>query len=60
MFALLAVPAALYALHAALTGSVVVSEGPRARRVARDSEPGYFWTCIAIYAGLAAAMAFLF
>jgi hypothetical protein len=60
MFALLAIPLALYTLYAAATGEVVVKDGPGAKRVTRGDSPVYFWVCIAIYAGLATAMVTIF
>lgn len=60
MFVLLAIPLALYVLYAAATGAVWVRQGPGGRRVARAEEPGYFWTCLGVYAGLAIAMATVF
>ena len=60
MFVLLSIPLAIYVLYAAATGEVWVTKGPFARRVTRAQEPAYFWTCVAIYAGLALALATLF
>lgn len=59
-FAWLSVAVAIYAAYAALTGEVLTANGPFVRRVVRAREPIYFWTCVIIYAGLAAALATLF
>lgn len=60
MFVLLALPLAAYTLYAAATGRIWVSDGPGARLVRRDESPTYFWSCVAIYAGLAVAMVTIF
>jgi hypothetical protein len=57
MFALLAVPVAIYVVYAAVSGEIWVKQGPWGRRVARKENPVYFWTSVAIYAGLAIALA---
>lgn len=56
MFVMLGILVAIYAAYAVLAGEVVVAQGPGARRVRRVESPGYFWVCIAIYAGLSLAM----
>ncbi len=60
MFDALGVMVTLYALYAALRGEVYAKSGPGGRTVSRDGEPGYFWTVIAIYLGLGAALIFVF
>jgi hypothetical protein len=60
MFLALAIPLALYVVYAAAAGEVWVRGGVGARLVTREQSPAYFWVCIAIYAGLAVAMATIF
>lgn len=60
MFRLLAAGLALYVAYAVLRGKVYVKTGPSARSVSRADSPEYFWTTIAIYAGLAVALATVF
>jgi hypothetical protein len=60
MFVLLAIPLAIYVVYAAATGGIWIAQGPLARRVTRTESPVYFWICVAIYAGLAVALATLF
>ena len=60
MFAVLGMAVAVYTAYAALSGEVVVAQGPGARRVRRVDSPGYFWVCIAIYGGLSLAMMTIF
>jgi hypothetical protein len=50
----------LYALYAAFKGEVYAKSGVWGKVVLRDETPGYFWTVIVIYAGLAVALATLF
>ena len=47
-------------IYAVIKGEVVAKAGPGARTVARGESPRYFWCVVAIYAGLALALAFLF
>ncbi len=47
---------ALYTGYAAWAGEVWAKAGPGARLVERSASPAYFWTVIAIYAGLAVAL----
>lgn len=60
MFVVLGMVVAIYTAYAALSGEVVVAEGPGARRVRRGESPRYFWVCIAIYGGLSLAMMTIF
>ena len=60
MFDALGVVVSLYAFYAAFRGEVFAKSGPGGRTVSRDEEPGYFWTVIAIYLGLGAALIFVF
>jgi hypothetical protein len=60
IFGLLSIFVAIYVAYAAVTGAVWVHQGPFARRIVRAENPAYFWTCVAIYAGLALAMATIF
>lgn len=56
MFDVMGIGVGIYALYAAVTGQVWAKAGPGARRVERSASPAYFWTVIAIYAGLAVAL----
>lgn len=60
MFDALGIVVGLYTAYAAFTGSVYAKSGPWGRKVTRQDSPGYFWTVIAIYAGLSAALVFIF
>jgi hypothetical protein len=60
MFRLLAAGLALYVAYAVLRGEVYVKAGPSGRSVSRTDSPEFFWTTIAIYAGLAVALATVF
>lgn len=60
MFKVLGALLALYTIYAVIKGEVVAKAGPGARTVAREESPRYFWCVVAIYAGLALALAFLF
>ncbi|HUG35760.1 MAG TPA: hypothetical protein VML54_02350 [Candidatus Limnocylindrales bacterium] len=60
MFAALGVLVALYTTYATITGEVYAKAGPGARLVSREESPGYFWTVIAIYAGLGVALITVF
>lgn len=60
MFKFLGALLALYTLYAVARGEVVAKAGPGARTVVREESPRYFWSVVAIYAGLALALAFLF
>jgi len=50
----------LYTLYAAISGKVYAKSGPWGRTVAREQSPTYFWVVIAIYAGVALALAAVF
>jgi hypothetical protein len=60
LFQIIAVPVALYALYAALAGEVYAKAGAWGRTISRQDSPVDFWMTVAIYAGLAVAMATLF
>jgi hypothetical protein len=60
MFKVLGVGVALYAAYAASVGEVFAKSGPGGRVVSREDSPTYFWTVVAIYAGLGAALVFVF
>lgn len=51
---------ALYVAYAIATGSVVVKDRWKSKRVSRDEAPREFWICIAIYAALTLALLFIF
>lgn len=51
---------ALYVVYAIVAGQVYARSGPGGRMVARRDSPHDFWVVVAIYAGLAAALAFVF
>ncbi|HSO06385.1 MAG TPA: hypothetical protein VLW45_04050 [Pelomicrobium sp.] len=52
----LGVVVGLYTLYAAVQGKVFAKHGPWGRTIERAESPGYFWTVIAIYAGLSVAL----
>jgi hypothetical protein len=56
MFEALGILLGLYTAYAVATGSVFAKSGPWGRKVARANAPGYFWTVIAIYAGVSIAL----
>ncbi len=60
MFPLLGTLLGLYVLVCVLRGEVHAKRAAWGERIARDAEPGRFWTVIVIYAGLALALAFVF
>jgi len=60
MFKTLGIPAALYTLYAAFTGTVFTKSGPRGRMVSRKDSPEYFWVVIVIYLGLSIALMTVF
>lgn len=60
LFQTLGVLLALYVAYAIATGSVVVKDRWKSKRVQRDDTPREFWICIAIYAGLTVALLFVF
>jgi hypothetical protein len=51
---------AAYTLFAVLRGEVVAKSGPWGRVIQREHTPKSFWTVIAIYTGLAAALLTVF
>ncbi|MCU0950567.1 MAG: hypothetical protein MUC68_05775 [Burkholderiaceae bacterium] len=60
MFRLLAVALALYVLLCVVRGAVHAKRGAWGERIEREVEPQRFWLVIAVYAGLAAALWFVF
>ncbi|HEU4459234.1 MAG TPA: hypothetical protein VFR90_08950 [Methylibium sp.] len=60
MFELLGALLACYVAHAIWRGRVAAKAGAGSRAVLRAETPGYFWTVIAIYAGLSLALLFVF
>lgn len=56
VFTLIGILLAAYVLYAVATGEVIAKAGAGSRRVRRHDAPGYYWTVIAIYAGLAVAL----
>jgi hypothetical protein len=56
MFDVIGIGVGVYTLYAAVAGQVWAKAGPGARLVERSASPAYFWTVIAIYAGLAVAL----
>lgn len=60
MFKALGILVGLYTIYAAVTGNVFAKSGPGGRTVSRQESPEYFWVVIAIYAGLGAALLFVF
>lgn len=60
MFKVLGLLVGLYALYAVVTGEVYAKSGAWGRTVSRAKSPEYFWVVIAIYAGLALALATIF
>ncbi len=60
MFTALGIVLGIYTAYAAARGEVYVKHRAWGRTVSRGEEPGYFWTCIGIYAGLALALVTVF
>jgi hypothetical protein len=60
MFHLLGVAVGTYVVVALVTGEVIAKSGPWARRIERAQAPGRYWTTLAIYAGLTAALLTVF
>lgn len=56
MFDVIGIGVGIYTLYAAYVGQVWAKAGPGARLVERSVSPGYYWTVIGIYAGLAVAL----
>lgn len=60
LFKLLGVMLAIYVLYAIKAGEVYAKSGASGRMVSRNESPGYYWTVIAIYAGLGIALVTVF
>jgi len=60
MLELLGILLGVYTVYAATTGEVFAKSGARGRTISRAESAEYFWVVIAIYAGLALALMFLF
>ncbi len=60
MFKALGIAVGLYAAYAAARGSVYAKSGAWGRSITRASSPRYFWTVIAVYAGVSAALLIVF
>lgn len=60
MFKLIGTLLVLYVCFAVASGRVLAKAGAGSREVLREESPGYFWTVIAIYAGLSVALVFVF
>jgi hypothetical protein len=60
VFDMLGVLLAIYAVYAAWSGSVFARQGPWGRMFRRDEGQAYFWSIVAIYAGLSVALIFYF
>ena len=60
MFKALGILVGAYALYAAVKGEVYAKSGPWGRTVSRERSPEYFWTVIAVYAGLGLALTTVF
>jgi len=60
LFVLLGLALLAYTGVAVMRGEVVAKSGPGMRRLRRDAHAVAFWSVIAIYAGLALALLFLF
>lgn len=60
MFKLLGILVGLYTLYATFKGEVYAKSGVWGKTVSREDSPEYFWVVIAIYAGLALALATVF
>jgi len=60
MFKALGIVVAAYTLWAAVGGKVYAKDGWSGRYIVKAEEPRYFWTVIAIYAGLSVALLTVF
>jgi hypothetical protein len=60
MFALLGALLAAYVVVAVLQGAVIAKRAAWGERIERDTDPARFWTVIAVYSGLAAALVLVF
>lgn len=60
MFKALGALLALYTIYAVTTGNVYAKSGPGGRSISKTESPADFWITIAIYAGLSAALLFVF
>ena len=60
MFKLLGILVGLYTAYAVSKGEVFAKLGIWGRTISREDTPGYFWTVIVIYGGLAVALVTVF
>lgn len=60
MFPAIGLVVGVYVAYSAWAGRVFAKSGPWGRMVYRDESPGYFWTVVALYGLLAAALVCLF
>jgi len=60
MFQLLGVLVGVYTMYSAMAGHVYAKSGPWGKTILREESPRYFWVVILIYAGLSAALLFVF
>jgi hypothetical protein len=60
MFRLLGLLLALYVGWAVLRGTVHAKRAHWGETIERDADPHRFWTVVAVYAGLAIALVFIF
>jgi hypothetical protein len=60
MFKALGVLVGLYTLYAVIKGEVYAKSGIWGKTISRMDSPAYFWVIVAIYAGLALALATIF
>jgi hypothetical protein len=60
MFTVIGALLALYTLYATISGAVYAKSGLSGRTVTKAQSPRYFWTVIAIYAGLSIALVTVF
>jgi len=60
LFHALAVLLAIYVLYAAYSGTVYAKDRWTGKAIHKSESPREFWTVIAIYAGLALALWFIF
>jgi len=60
MFKVIGVLLAVYVCYSVFSGRVVAKAGAGSREVLREESPRYFWTVVAIYAGLSLALVTVF
>lgn len=60
MFKAIGLLVAIYAVYSIVTGRVYAKSGVGGRVVSRQESPEYFWCVVVIYAGLSAALIWLF